>query len=204
MNKQSGIGIASMVIGIISLVFSCFGVGFLGALGFIFAIAAFMQRDRGKRTAIAGLTTSVMAFLISFFVVAVGMSMFSYDGENNKKSIVDENKKESADVIITHFTFDELELYNKKGIVIKATGNKSDEEPKIVKERIEGGSQSQAHRLIQWHGYADENSLRFPMCAEYRCSLYRLQDTFGWKQAHSVYRRLHDKGHCRKKPDCCI
>ncbi len=131
MNKQSGFGIASMVIGIISLVFSCFGVGFLGALGFIFAIAAFMQRDIGKGTAIAGLTTSVIAFLISFFVVVVGISMFSYDGDNNKKSIVDENKKESADVIITDFTFDELELYNKKGIVIKATGNKSDEEPKI-------------------------------------------------------------------------
>lgn len=129
--KQSAFGIASLVIGIISLVFSCFGFGFLGVLGFVFAIVAFMQKDRAKGTAIAGLITSIIAFLISFFMVVIGVSLLSDDGGNNKKSIVDENEKASEDANITDFSLDELEIYNKKGIVIKATGNKSDGEPKI-------------------------------------------------------------------------
>lgn len=96
--KQSGFGIASLVIGIVSLVFSCFGIGFLGALGFIFAIVAFTQKDRAKGTAIAGLITSIIAFLISFFVFAIGFSMFSDDTEKETSKIESvENKDDKKE-----------------------------------------------------------------------------------------------------------
>lgn len=97
--KQSAFGVTSLVIGIISLVFSCFGIGFLGALGFIFAIIAFIQKDRGKGTAIAGLITSIIGFLISFFVVLVGFSMFNNETEketSNIESVQDDNNSEKS------------------------------------------------------------------------------------------------------------
>lgn len=45
--KQSGFGIASLILGIVGLVFSCFIVGIIPAfLGLIFAIIAFAKRIR--------------------------------------------------------------------------------------------------------------------------------------------------------------
>lgn len=97
MNKQSGFGIASMVVGITSLVFSCFGVGLLGALGFIFAIVAFTQKDKAKGTAIAGLITSIIAFLISLFVVAAGVSLLADESSKETSKIESVDKKDSKD-----------------------------------------------------------------------------------------------------------
>ena len=132
MNKQSVFGIASMVIGIISLLFSCLGLGFLGIIGCILAIVGITQRGRAKGTAIAGLITSVVAFLISFLVIAVGISIISDDEEkDNKATIVADTEEDDNSPDITEFSFDEMNLYNKKGITIKATGNKSDDSPKI-------------------------------------------------------------------------
>lgn len=128
--KQSGFGIASLVIGIVSLVFSCFGVGFLGILGFIFSIIAFAQKGKGKGTAIAGIITSIIAFLISFLVIVLGFSLFSDDGEkeNNKSALNEENEERTENRTEKNdFSVEESELYNKKGILIRTTGNKSEE-----------------------------------------------------------------------------
>ena len=57
--KQSGFGITSMILGIISLLSSCVVGGIpivLGILGIIFATVAMCQKDRAHGTAIAGLT----------------------------------------------------------------------------------------------------------------------------------------------------
>ena len=101
MYKQSAFGIASLVIGIVSLVFSCFGLGLLGAFGFIFAIVAFAQKNRAKGTAIAGLITSIIAFLISFFVIVIGISIFSDETKKETSKIENveqkENKKEKSE-----------------------------------------------------------------------------------------------------------
>lgn len=44
--KQSGFGIASLILGIVGLVFSCFIVGIIPAfLGLIFAIIALCQKN---------------------------------------------------------------------------------------------------------------------------------------------------------------
>ena len=54
--KQSGFGIASLILGIVGLVFSCFIVGIIPAfLGLIFAIIALCQKNTKNGMAIAGL-----------------------------------------------------------------------------------------------------------------------------------------------------
>lgn len=120
--KQSAFGVASMVIGIISLVFSCLGIGFLGALGFLFAIIAFTQKDRGKGTAIAGLITSIIGFLISFFMILIGFSIFSNDTKKETSSIEnlqndDNDAEESKSTIYKDddYTY-EIKKYNIKKI----------------------------------------------------------------------------------------
>lgn len=109
--KQSGLGIASLVIGIVSLVFSCFGLGFLGIIGFIFSMVAITQKDKGKGTAVAGLITSIIAFLISFFVVVVGFGFSLFSNETAKKG---ENKKSN----IKTSTIEEKIFYDNGGIKI--------------------------------------------------------------------------------------
>lgn len=100
MNKQSGFGVASLIIGIISLVFSCVGVGIVGIVGIILSIVAFTQKDRKKGTAIGGIITSAIAFIISLAVILAGGSMISSDQEdkasdsNPKKVATTKEKKE--------------------------------------------------------------------------------------------------------------
>ena len=54
--KQSGFGIASLILGIVGLVFSCFIVGIIPAfLGLIFAIIALCQKNTKNGMAIAEL-----------------------------------------------------------------------------------------------------------------------------------------------------
>lgn len=83
--KQSGFGIASLIIGILSLVFSCIGAGFLGILGIVFSIVAFTKKDRGKGLAIAGLITSIIAALLSFIFLIVVLPSNSDDSKEKSK-----------------------------------------------------------------------------------------------------------------------
>ena len=75
MNKeQSGFGIASLVIGIIGMLLSCIAIGiFPSVVGVILAIIALNQKGKGRGTAIAGLTCSIIGiviFLICLLVVS--------------------------------------------------------------------------------------------------------------------------------------
>lgn len=71
--KQSGLGIASLVLGIIGLLLSCVVIGIVPcAIGLILAIVGLTQKDRGHGTAIAGLVCSVIGigiFLLEIFVI---------------------------------------------------------------------------------------------------------------------------------------
>lgn len=68
--KQSGFGIASLVLGIISIVTVCIVIGIVPAvLGLIFAIIALCQKNKKKETAIAGLICSLVG--IALFIVIV-------------------------------------------------------------------------------------------------------------------------------------
>lgn len=68
--KQSGFGIASLVLGIISIVTVCIVIGIVpSVLGLIFAIIALCQKNKKKGTAIAGLICSLVG--IALFIVIV-------------------------------------------------------------------------------------------------------------------------------------
>lgn len=73
--KQSGFGIASLVLGIISIVTVCIVIGIVPAvLGLIFAIIALCQKNKKKETAIAGLICSVVGIALFIVIVIIANS----------------------------------------------------------------------------------------------------------------------------------
>lgn len=90
--KQSGAGIASMILGIVGLVFSCFILGIIPAfLGLIFAIVALCQKDVKKGTAIAGLVCSIIGILFSILIILFGIAGSS----NANKEVASSTQAES-------------------------------------------------------------------------------------------------------------
>lgn len=75
----SGLAIASMVLGIIALVLSCFGtVGIIcGLLAVILGGCALATKKGGKGMAIAGLVCGIIALVPSIIVVSIGSSLLS-------------------------------------------------------------------------------------------------------------------------------
>ena len=76
--KQSGFGITSMILGIISLLSSCVVGGIpivLGILGIIFATVAMCQKDRAHGTAIAGLTCSIIGSVIGVGIIMMATTL---------------------------------------------------------------------------------------------------------------------------------
>jgi len=75
--KQSGFGITSMILGIISLL-SCVVGGIpivLGIPGIIFATVAMCQKDRAHGTAIAGLTCSIIGSVIGIGIIMMATTL---------------------------------------------------------------------------------------------------------------------------------
>ena len=69
MNKGKGLAIASMVLGILSLLFCAFGIVpmYMGVLAIIF----YSTHDKGKRMAITGLVTGIIGTLFSLLFALV-------------------------------------------------------------------------------------------------------------------------------------
>lgn len=83
--KQSGFGIASMILGIVGILLSCIIIGIVPAvIGLILAIIGLAKKDKKHGTAIAGLVCSIVAILI-FLIFA-----FAFDSNKNS-----ENKEET-------------------------------------------------------------------------------------------------------------
>lgn len=73
--KQSGLGIAGMVIGIISILLSCIIVGgFLGIIGLILSICGVAAKNRKIGTAIAGTVLNSLAILMMIFMLVFSSS----------------------------------------------------------------------------------------------------------------------------------
>ena len=87
--QQSVLGVASMVIGIISLLISCTGLGVIGVIGLILSIIGFTQKERAKGMCIAGIITSSLAFLLSLFMIMSGISWLSDDSNSEMGKGVD-------------------------------------------------------------------------------------------------------------------
>lgn len=86
--KQSGFGIASLVLGIVSILLACVGVGIFPAiLGFIFAIIGLISRNRKHGTAIAGLICSIVGAVFFLFAFLVADSILGSDDEESPKKV---------------------------------------------------------------------------------------------------------------------
>lgn len=77
--KQSGLGIASMIIGIMALLISCTGFGIIGIVSLIFSIIVLFHRELAKGMAVAGLTTSLIAVLLSILFIWARSAPISED-----------------------------------------------------------------------------------------------------------------------------
>lgn len=88
---DQGLAIAGLVLGVLSLVCCCFGMGFPFAIGsLIVSIISLNQGKPGRGMAIAGIVCSVISLLLSFvMVIASVVGVFAF--ENNAYSTIFDN-----------------------------------------------------------------------------------------------------------------
>ena len=99
MEKQSnGLGIASMVVGIIALLLSCCYGGLLGIIGLILGIIVVTKSDSKKGIAITGIITSGIALLISFILLIAGAgSLMDYMGQSSEAPQIEVSTNTSSE-----------------------------------------------------------------------------------------------------------
>ena len=95
--KQNGFGIASLILGIISIVTVCIVIGIVPAvLGLIFAIVALCQKNRKKEAAIAGLICSLVG--IALFVIIVIIVNSGNGGKTTDSTVASVAQETAAEV----------------------------------------------------------------------------------------------------------
>lgn len=97
--KQSGLGIAGMVIGIVALPLSClvFG-GILGIVGIILSIAGVTQKGKKTGMAVAGIVLNTIAIIIMVIIfVAAGSSGDETTNDNPSINAQADTKDDSAE-----------------------------------------------------------------------------------------------------------
>lgn len=102
--RKNGLGIASMIIGIISLLLSCCYGGFLGIVGLILGIIAMTKSDSKKGTAIAGIITSGIAVLMSVILLIAGVSATDLLNDTSSTATSDTITTTEADNYTTEAT----------------------------------------------------------------------------------------------------
>lgn len=71
-NKISKFAKISLTFGILGLITSLFYGGILGIIGLVYGVFVFIDNMEGKKMAIVGITTSLLAVFITIAVVHVG------------------------------------------------------------------------------------------------------------------------------------
>lgn len=66
---KNNLGLFSMIIGLISLIFSCMALGFLGIIGIVLGSLSIAKQEAKKGIAITGIVCSAIAFLVSLYVI---------------------------------------------------------------------------------------------------------------------------------------
>lgn len=124
--KQSGFGIASLILGIIGIFLGCVAIGIIPSiLGVIFACIGMSQRNSKNGTAIGGLVCSIIGivvFLFSLFIFTGDGTESSNNTENENTVIEDissEKKEEKQEEEKTKL-LDETVIYEENKCVIKA------------------------------------------------------------------------------------
>lgn len=93
-NLNTNFGLASMVVGLVSVILSCLYAGFLGIIGFIFGIVSLIKGEPKKGKAVTGIVCSVAAFFISICILLGGSTDLSEDTEDKKGQATAEISKE--------------------------------------------------------------------------------------------------------------
>lgn len=76
--ERKGFAIASLVLGILSLVLCCFYGGFLGILGLIFGIVSLTKKESKMGLAIAGIITSAFGLIYGILMVMATVMTIRY------------------------------------------------------------------------------------------------------------------------------
>lgn len=93
-NRDTNFGLASMVVGLVSVILSCLYAGFLGIIGFILGIVSLIKGEPKKSKAVIGIACSVVAFFISICILVGSSIDLSGDTENKKEQATAEISKE--------------------------------------------------------------------------------------------------------------
>lgn len=84
--KQNGLGIAGMVMGIVSMVLACIVIGGLvGLVGLIISIVGICEKDKEKGMATAGIILNALGIIFTIIFVAVSWS--NSDTENTLSAV---------------------------------------------------------------------------------------------------------------------
>ena len=98
--KQNGLGIASLILGIISIVTVCIVIGIVPAVrGLIFSIVALCKKNRKKEAAIAGLICSLVG--IALFVIIVIIVNSGNGGKTTDLTVASVAQETAAEVMPT-------------------------------------------------------------------------------------------------------
>lgn len=131
--KKSGLAIASLVIGIVSLLLACCYGGFIGLISLIFGIIA-LSTGQSKGQAIAGIVLSVLAIMISSITLLFGISLLNEVSDNNISTSANATTEAKRDSSLT--TIDKTALCDKDGVKITAESLEKD----CIKVKIENNS----------------------------------------------------------------
>lgn len=124
--KQSGFGIASLVLGSVGIFLGCVVIGIIPSiLGVIFACIAMSQKDRSKGTAIAGLICSIIGIAVFLFslLIFTGDSIESSSNTETDNTVIEDNsdeKKEEKQEEKETQLLEETVIYEGDKCVIKA------------------------------------------------------------------------------------
>ena len=95
--KQSGLGIAALVLGIIGILTVCIVIGIIPCIiGLILALIAFAEKDKKKGIAVAGLICSLVGIIL---FVAIMIGVMNSDETNNENHSVEAAMQESDENI---------------------------------------------------------------------------------------------------------
>ncbi len=112
---RKGLGIASLVFGIISLLCCCLGTP-IGLIGIILAIVALVKKN-GKGLAIGGLVTSIIGLVIGIFVggycllVGVMTAEVMQDPEIQEMMESGDYTEEEFNQLIEEIVYEEMGIY---------------------------------------------------------------------------------------------
>lgn len=94
--KTNGLGIASLILGILGLVFSCLTIGILPAIiGLLLGIIGLCLKDKKKGTAVAGVVCSAVGIGIALIVILIGSSVSESTKENKTIDVTANETTES-------------------------------------------------------------------------------------------------------------